>query len=416
MLCSVRTYVLRLVYLCDVLLLFADMSACVCRYLFLCADEQGGRGSQRQRRRIVRDEEPEHGLLPGPGGLKPVHQSQGSNESGYLSTGENELEQRYNAINDSRSRGRGPGQQHSGIVPPGNISNNKRWMLYKISKNQQGGGRQGAEQEAMSAQQGVETGKSLSSRIDSLRDQEGESLQGGRGPSLGIQGTVQSATDKLKGAGSEVESAAHGKPPSGDLSGLIGKAKDGLSQSGRSFQRPASPPKEPEPQKSESEMHWEQVEKFMCRPLRINGMDFTDLTDADDINYLAAQLAVATSRVPPPPPLNPFGIPPPPPLLPGVPPPPPPPGGLPPPPPLGGLPPPPLGAAVSPGDFPGKTKKTLRLHWREGKDEFSTPSGRQSDTIWKKMMREIGSVKVDTDKLEHLFETKTSELKTKVCV
>ena len=385
------------------------------------ADEQGGRGGQRQRRRIVREEEPEQAPPPGPGSLKPVHQYQGSNESGYLSTGESELEQRYNAINDSRSRGRGPGQQHSGIVPPSNISSNKRWMLYKISKNQQGGSRQGAEQEPTSPRRGaLETGKSLSSRIDSLRDQEAEPMPGGARPDLGIQGTVQSATDKLKGAGQEGEPAAPSKVPSGDLSGLISKAKEGLSQSGRSYQRPVSPPKEPEPQKSESDLHWEQIEKFMCRPLRINDMDFTDLTDADDIDYLAAQMRA--HGVPPPPPTmgmqSPFGVPPPPPLIPGVPPPPPPPGGMPPPPPLAGMPPPPPVGGVpsmTPGDFPGKTKKTVRLHWREAKDEFSTPSGRTSDTIWKKMQREIGQVNLDTEKLEHLFETKTSELKTKVC-
>jgi len=58
----------------------------------------------------------------------------------------------------------------------------------------------------------------------------------------------------------------------------------------------------------------------------------------------------------------------------------------------------------------------LRLHWTEGKAEFYTPSGRVADTIWTKISRELGSVKVDKQLLSELFETKTTELKVKVPV
>jgi hypothetical protein len=98
-----------------------------------------------------------------------------------------------------------------------------------------------------------------------------------------------------------------------------------------------------------------------------------------------------------------------------IPPPPPPPGlgGAPPPPPLpptlGLPPPPPLLAPKSPN-----VRKTLRLHWTEAKAEFYTPSGRTADTIWSKVAREIGTVKIDTKLFAELFETKTAELKVKV--
>jgi hypothetical protein len=351
---------------------------------------------QPRRRRIVREEEAE--VTPGQHQLRHIARTQSKDA---LPAEPSELEQQFNALNNNRSHS-------SGILPPGNISNNKRWMLYKISKSQQS-----QDEPPTSPRQGGDSGgRSLTNRIDSLKEQDGEGGVNRRQELNDIQGTVQSATDRLK---SVPEGEQQNKADiSTSLSGLLNKAKEGLSQSGRSYQRPPSPVKEPEPPKSESDLHWEQIEKYLSRPLKINGLDFTDLTDADDINYLVAQLAKGASggSIPAPPR---GGIPLPPPLIPGAPPPPPPPpGGMPPPPPPppGGAPPPP----PPPGgvDFPGKTKRTVRLHWKEGRDEFFTPSGRTSDTIWKKMLREIGPVKVDTDKLEHLFETKTTELKTKV--
>ena len=61
-----------------------------------------------------------------------------------------------------------------------------------------------------------------------------------------------------------------------------------------------------------------------------------------------------------------------------------------------------------------KQKKTLKLHWKEANVEYYTPSGRVTDTIWSKISTELGPVKVDSEKLEQLFVSKTVELKNKV--
>ena len=69
---------------------------------------------------------------------------------------------------------------------------------------------------------------------------------------------------------------------------------------------------------------------------------------------------------------------------------------------------------LCPAGGAGSGRKTLRLHWTEGKSEFYTPSGRVADTVWTKIGRELGSVNIDKQTLADLFETKTTELKIKV--
>lgn len=113
---------------------------------------------------------------------------------------------------------------------------------------------------------------------------------------------------------------------------------------------------------------------------------------------------------PPPPPGLPPPPPPPPPMMGGgVPPPPPPP-----PPPMPAMAPPPPAANQPASSTTSKTVKTIKLHWREAKTEFFSPGGRTLDTIWTKMPREVGDVPIDAEKLEHLFELRTTELKVKV--
>ena len=245
--------------------------------------------------------------------------------------------------------------------------------------------------------------------------------------------------------------------PKSGLSSMLSAAKKGLGTRQRPvpMSRPAAtetaePKPPPPPPKSEADLQWEEIERTVKRPLYIRDVDFTDLTEADEVNYLQAQLGALSQTstapqplrlpplpgMPPPPPLMSGGIPapppPPPPMGGGLAPPPPPPpppmgGGLPPPPPPppmgGGMPPPPppppmLGGAPPPPGLaaPVKNKKTVKLHWREAKFEFLTPSGRSADTIWSKVSRELGQVKVDNDRLEHLFESRAVELKTKVSV
>lgn len=58
-------------------------------------------------------------------------------------------------------------------------------------------------------------------------------------------------------------------------------------------------------------------------------------------------------------------------------------------------------------------KKTIKLHWKEATSSYITPKGQKTDTIWLKMTKELGSIKVDSEKVEQLFASKTVELKTK---
>lgn len=204
------------------------------------------------------------------------------------------------------------------------------------------------------------------------------------------------------------------------------------------------------------------------RPLKLNDLDFTDLISDDDLDILNGTQPFSTS-VP--------GPPPPPPTMNGSrpPPPPPPPGGLPPPtcppppPPPSCPPPPPPGnlynnkgshnqtiswlqstsslSSTSPSlsnysdsssymssqwsldnhslngtlsknnrSSPApisKNKKTVKLFWKEVKEERSILSRlKRKKTIWD----ELTPFHVDTEKLEHLFENRTKETVNKVSI
>ena len=313
-----------------------------------------------------------------------------------------------------------------GIMPPSNISNNRRWLLYKQKKSQES-----LESPATDDPRAVATlrrqsteGDSLATRLDSLNQPQpldGASSSGGGGVlGLNNEGSVHTAADRL--------ASSHAAPsplqtkdskPDLDLSGMLGKAKQGLSSSSRPFERQMAPA---EPvvavKKSDSDLQWEEIEKLLTRDLKIQGYDFSDLGKSDDINLLDVPQSLPSARPPPPPQFGTgFGAPPPPPM-PGVPPPPPIPGAAPPapPPPPGGLvpPPPALGGSTSDLSTLGKNKKTMKLHWKEANAEFTLPSGRAMDTIWKRMNREYHLIKLDTEKLEHLFENRSAEIKQKV--
>ncbi|XP_062845769.1 FH1/FH2 domain-containing protein 1 isoform X2 [Trichomycterus rosablanca] len=161
---------------------------------------------------------------------------------------------------------------------------------------------------------------------------------------------------------------------------------------------------------------WDQLQP-KSRELRIKDLDFSDLLEDEDIDVLDVE-AFSTNianGIPPPPGLGSLPPPPPPPPPPGVsglappaPPPPPPPGGLsvPPPPPIPPAPflsPPPLNADPA---F-AKKRKTVKLFWKELKQPESPRKckfGR--GTVW----ASLDKVAVDTDKLEHLFESKAKDL------
>ena len=216
------------------------------------------------------------------------------------------------------------------------------------------------------------------------------------------------------------------------------RAKDGLKQPRiMSFKRQSTTLDEKLPSKTEADLQWEIIENSIeGYPLKIKDTDFTDLTEADDMDYLKVQSRQGQSTMkssyvspcnsafppmprslfhnensqfaPPGPPPMPLGMPPPPPLPSGVPPPPPPPLGVPPPPPLPG------DGRLTPTGSLTKAKKTMKLHWKEAKQEFVTPAGRTVNTIWSQMKNEVGSVKIDRDNLERLFEIRTQDAKSKV--
>ncbi|XP_052329134.1 FH1/FH2 domain-containing protein 3-like [Oncorhynchus keta] len=154
----------------------------------------------------------------------------------------------------------------------------------------------------------------------------------------------------------------------------------------------------PPPPKKESDTIWDQL-LASPRELRIGDIDFTDLKEEDDEDILDAGLMGGSDSLcpPPPPPPNPY------PLL-----------GCPPPPPMPGMrsmpPPPPFcSAAPTPPSEPvQKSKKTIRLFWSEVRpSDYQYISSRSSgDSLWFK----LEPVKIDTSKLEHLFQTKSKEI------
>ncbi|KAI5772984.1 FHOD3 [Gulo gulo luscus] len=162
--------------------------------------------------------------------------------------------------------------------------------------------------------------------------------------------------------------------------------------------------------KTESDYIWDQL---MANPreLRIQDMDFTDLGEEDDVDVLDVDLGPREAPGPPPPPPPTFlGLPPPPPppLLDSVPPP-PVPGNLLAPPPVFNA-PQGLGWPQVPRGQPAftKKKKTIRLFWNEVRPfEWPCKNNRRCrEFLWSK----LEPIKVDTSRLEHLFESKSKEL------
>ncbi|XP_025263114.1 uncharacterized protein LOC105251013 isoform X2 [Camponotus floridanus] len=234
------------------------------------------------------------------------------------------------------------------------------------------------------------------------------------------EGTVKDLTQKLAAQNLIPSSPVEEKVSRiGDMSGLISKAKEGLAKSKSKADVLKSPtgdnlPKLQETKKSENELHWEELVKKLKRPLALCDLDFTDLNSDDEIDVLGS--ANVTNGVPPPPPpmAPPAGdilAPPPPPLN----------ARLPPPLPQG--PPLPFGvnlkisrppANEAPKSLPSllakKSKKTVKLFWKEVRDD---PNILARLDKHKMIWDELSPVAVDTQKLEHLFESRAKDLITK---
>ncbi|XP_049884707.1 uncharacterized protein LOC126379823 isoform X2 [Pectinophora gossypiella] len=200
-----------------------------------------------------------------------------------------------------------------------------------------------------------------------------------------------------------------------DMAGIVSKAKEELakSQSKEVIKSPTIEiaPKVHEIKVSENDLHWEELKKgCLNREFHLCDLDFSDLRldSDDDVDSPAAN----APGVPPPPPPGMFpllGMPPP---LPGSFPPPPAPFppllkcNVPAPPPK-----PPLSSEMcndSDSSTIKKNKKTVKLFWREIHENPMpfTVRSKVGGLIWD----DLPEVPLDTNMLEHLFESKTNDL------
>lgn len=192
-----------------------------------------------------------------------------------------------------------------------------------------------------------------------------------------------------------------------ELSGMLGKAKSAFMARVQRGELDTPPPSDsPEPDEREGEAQWEKIMASTTRALVICDIDFSDLRDEEE----EKKGDVPVSGGPPPPPPPPGGAGPPPPPPPpggGIPPPPPPPpmgAAAPPPPPAPGGPPPPPAMPLPPKNHDHlnpinnyrKTKKTIKLFWRDCSQAM------KEKTVWD----EMAPVTIDHKVLEFLFESR----------
>lgn len=285
------------------------------------------------------------------------------------------------------------GVQDAGVNEQcGDILTSKRFMLDMLYAHNRkpADDEEKGEGEAARTAQGAEAVASLASRISTLQASslaQDESVKRVDVGCLDNRGSVKAFAEKFN---------------SGDLG--RGSISPDAEPNDKVAEKTSAQPK------TESDYIWDQL---MANPreLRIQDMDFTDLGEEDDIDVLDVDLGHPEAPGPPPPPPPTFlGLPPPPPppLLDSVPPP-PVPGNLLAPPPVFN-PPQGLGWPQVPRGQPAftKKKKTIRLFWNEVRP-FEWPcknNGRCREFLWSK----LEPIKVDTSKLEHLFESKSKEL------
>ncbi|KAL7858843.1 hypothetical protein AOLI_G00189450 [Acnodon oligacanthus] len=275
-----------------------------------------------------------------------------------------------------QSRGTGPsGQEGSASEQCSEILNSKLFMLDMLYSQ---GSKQHSQEEEEEAEEEAETEK----------EKEGERT---------VEEAGGEEEDQKKLEGGMVRAFAE---RFGDL--VKGLSSPPMTEQ-ESPEKQQQPPQAPPPPKKESDYIWDQL-MASPRELRIGDIDFTDLVDEDDQDVLDSGDLIGNSNLPPPPPPPPcpFNLPPPPPpLAPGVRPPPPPPcfSAPTPPSPQLGRPEPPLFQ---------KKKKTIRLFWSEVRPAEWQFLGHKRGhlSLWSK----LEPVKLDTAKLEHLFESKSKEV------
>ena len=289
------------------------------------------------------------------------------------------------------------------------ILNSKRFMLDMLYSQKPTSGDEGnvaeTEKETCKCEKDAEVGDSsvasLASRISTLeahrqaREENVKKMEVGH---LDNQGSVRAVAEKfgdlVKGLTSPAEIEALKEQQQQQ------QQSDKSSTAGTS----SSPPKK------ESDHIWDQL-MAAPRELRIKEMDFTDLKDEDDMDILDMDSMMGSSDLipPPPPPPCSTALPPPPPLF-GCPPPPPLLGKMMPPPPPFMPPIPPPSPQLSRGEAPlfQKKKKTIRLFWNEVRPtDWQCKSHKFcKESLWSK----LEPIKLDTSKMEQLFESKSKEL------
>ncbi|XP_043833835.1 FH1/FH2 domain-containing protein 3 isoform X5 [Dromiciops gliroides] len=275
-----------------------------------------------------------------------------------------------------------------------NILNNKRFMLDMLyAHNKKPKDEEEKEPEKVEERKRTEEGEEsitcVASRISVLQantQAKDENVRKMEIENLDNQGSVKAFAEKFS---------------SGELTKGTASSETGIGEQ-VSEKTQAQP-------KKESDYIWDQL---MANPreLKIKEMDFTDLGDEDDIDVLDMDWGPRDSLIPPPPPPPSFLC---------LPPPPPPPlfdCSSPTPAPANLLAPPPvfgtpqgLGWPQVPRGQPAftKKKKTIRLFWNEVRPfEWQCKNKRCREFLWSK----LEPIKVDTSKLEHLFESKSKEL------
>ncbi|XP_060029725.1 FH1/FH2 domain-containing protein 3 isoform X3 [Erinaceus europaeus] len=311
-----------------------------------------------------------------------------------ISSSSSTLEREEKEDKLSRDRGTGvwlAGAQDAGVNEQcGDILTNKRFMLDMLyAHNRKPTDDEEEGDEASRPEQGAEAVASLASRISTLQANslpQDESVRRIDVGCLDNRGSVKAFAEKFN---------------NGDL----GRGSPEAEPDDKVPEKASSTP-----QKTESDHIWDQL---MANPreLRIQDMDFTDLGEEDDIDVLDVDLGHREASGPPPPP---------PPIFLGLPPPPPPPllDSVPPPPVPGNLLAPPpvfsspqgVGWPQVPRGHPAftKKKKTIRLFWNEVRPfEWPCKNNRRCrEFLWSK----LEPIKVDTSRLEHLFESKSKEL------
>ncbi|XP_008179653.1 FH1/FH2 domain-containing protein 3 isoform X4 [Acyrthosiphon pisum] len=189
------------------------------------------------------------------------------------------------------------------------------------------------------------------------------------------ESSVKDLTQKLTNLRSPDESPTKLAPPLDDMRGIISKAMEGLAKSQSKNEVVKSPTSDSAidilSRKTETDLQWERLVSECDRSLQLCDLDFSTLHSDDDSDVLASSSFLG-------------GIPPPPPPCPML---------------------PPMQQHVA-----KKTKKTVKLFWKEVRDD---PIARVKLNSERLLWEELSPVEVDTHKLEHLFESRAKDFITK---